>query len=93
MTIYDNDTKKYYDVGEVSTNVSEQNMDNVNHPSHYTFGKYEVIDVIKDQLSEEQFVGYCLGNAVKYISRCQHKGKMIEDIRKAIWYLNAIVEN
>ena len=64
--------------------------DKVNHPSHYTFGKYEVIDIIKDQLSEDQFVGYCLGNAIKYISRCQHKGKMKEDIKKAIWYLNCI---
>ena len=93
MTIYDNDTKKYYDTGEIVHDTTNCNVDNVNHPKHYTFGKYEVIDIIKDQLSEDQFIGYCLGNAVKYISRCQHKGKMTEDIRKAIWYLNAIVEN
>ena len=66
--------------------------DNVNHPAHYTFGKYEVIDIIKDQLSEEQFKGYCLGNAIKYICRCQHKGKFKEDLKKSIWYLNKIIE-
>lgn len=65
----------------------------VNHPDHYNFGKYETIDIIRDQLTEEEFTGFCLGNAIKYISRCQHKGKMVEDIRKAIWYLEAIIEN
>ena len=65
----------------------------VNHPDHYNFGKYETIDIIRDSMTEEQFIGFCLGNAIKYISRCQHKGKMVEDIRKAIWYLNEIVEN
>ena len=65
----------------------------VNHPDHYNFGKYETIDIIKDQLSEEEFTGFCLGNAIKYISRCHHKNHFKEDIKKAIWYLNQVVEN
>ena len=80
---------RYY---EGATELNFSKKDNVNHPSHYTFGKYETIDVIKDQLTDEQFIGYCLGNAIKYISRCQHKGKMKEDIEKAIWYLNKIIK-
>lgn len=54
----------------------------VNHPNHYNTGKYEVIDVIEDwQLN------FNLGNAIKYIARCNHKGNKTQDIKKAIWYL------
>lgn len=58
--------------------------DNVNHPSHYTDGKIEVIDFIEDKK-----LGYHLGNAVKYISRAGKKDpdKYIEDLQKAVWYL------
>lgn len=72
---------------------NDKKDDAVNHPAHYTHGNIEVIDIIRDQLSKDQFVGYCLGNALKYVCRCQHKGKMTEDIKKAIWYLNQITEN
>lgn len=65
--------------------------DPVNHPSHYTDGKIEVIDYIEDKK-----LGFCLANAVKYISRAGKKGsagqtareKEIEDLKKAIWYIN-----
>lgn len=58
--------------------------DAVNHPSHYTDGKIEVIEYIEDKK-----LGFCLGNAVKYISRAgkKDKTKTVEDLRKAIWYL------
>lgn len=59
-----------------------ENKDAVNHPSHYTYGKIETIDVIEDWN-----LGYCLGNAVKYISRCEHKGNKKQDLEKAIWYI------
>lgn len=59
--------------------------DVVNHPSHYTDGKIEVIDYIEDKQ-----LGFCLGNAIKYISRAGKKNedKEIEDLQKAIWYIN-----
>lgn len=59
--------------------------DPVNHPRHYTFGKYEVIDVINDW-----GLGFDLGNAVKYIARAGRKdpSKFIEDLEKAQFYLN-----
>lgn len=67
---------------EVPEDTSED--DPVNHPSHYTDGKIEVIDYIEDK-----GLGFCLGNAVKYISRAGKKdqSKEIEDLRKAIWYI------
>ena len=55
----------------------------VDHPTHYNVGKIEVIDAI-----EEWKLGFNDGNAIKYIARHQHKGKAIQDIEKAIWYLN-----
>lgn len=60
-------------------------IDSVNHPSHYTSGKIEVIDFITDQK-----LTYCLGNAVKYVARAGKKdpNKTIEDLQKAVWYIN-----
>ena len=60
--------------------------DNVNHPSHYTDGKYECIDYMESKGYINN--GY-LFNAVKYISRAGKKDpdKYEEDIQKAIWYL------
>lgn len=59
--------------------------DAVNRPSHYTDGKIEVIDFIEDKK-----LGFCLGNAVKYISRAGKKdaAKHKEDLMKARWYLD-----
>ena len=55
--------------------------DKVNHPSHYTSGKIEVIDFIEDQN-----FNYHRGNAIKYICRAgkKYKSKEIEDLEKAI---------
>jgi hypothetical protein len=65
-------------------------LDNVNHPSHYTDGKIEVIDYIEDKK-----LGYHLGNVVKYVSRAGKKdvSKEIEDLKKARWYLDRYIEN
>lgn len=63
--------------------------DPVNHPAHYTDGQIEVIDFIDDKK-----LSYCLGNAIKYISRAGKKDptKTIEDLQKAVWYLNHEIE-
>lgn len=60
--------------------MSEKEM--VNHPQHYNTGGIEVIDAI-----EAWSLGFNLGNAVKYIARADHKGKPVEDMQKALWYL------
>lgn len=58
-------------------------MDSVNHPKHYLAleNGIEAIEVT------EQF-NFNMGNALKYIWRADHKGKPVEDLNKAIWYLN-----
>lgn len=57
-------------------------IDMVNHPPHYTAGKYETIDIIEDANW-----GYRLATAFKYLHRCEYKGKKKEDLRKAVWFL------
>lgn len=66
--------------------------DNVNHPEHYTTGKYECIDYIEDKLSPEEFRGYIKGNIIKYLTREKHKNGD-EDILKAQFYLNRLCRN
>jgi hypothetical protein len=64
--------------------------DPVNHPSHYTDGKIEVIDFIEDKQ-----LGFHLGNAVKYITRAGKKDptKEVQDLEKAIWYVARRIKN
>lgn len=65
-------------------NKVEKSNDPVNRPSHYTDGKIEVIDFIEDKK-----LGFCLGNAIKYIARAGKKDptKEVEDLNKAKWYV------
>ena len=62
----------------------EKGNDPVYRPAHYTDGKIEVIDFIEDKK-----LGFCLGNAIKYIARAGKKDptKEIEDLNKAKWYV------
>jgi len=61
--------------------------DQVNHPKHYNSGKIEVIEFLEDQKLEPHE-----WNCVKYVCRAKHKGKRIEDLEKAIWYLRRKIE-
>ena len=62
--------------------------DLVNHPPHYTNGAIEAIEVIMDQFHDD----YSLAAAYKYIHRCRHKGKLVQDLKKAIWYLKLRID-
>ena len=57
--------------------------DNVNNPKHYT-SHPSGIDCI--QITEH--MGFCLGNAIKYVWRADLKEDAIEDLQKAVWYIN-----
>jgi hypothetical protein len=65
------------------------NNDSVNHPAHYSPSSIEVIDAI-----EAWELGFHLGNTVKYIARSGKKdpAKTIEDLQKAVWYLNRKID-
>lgn len=72
----------------------EKSVDMVNHPPHYKGcgtchhcgGDIEVIDVTEG-------MNFVLGNAAKYILRADKKFDAIEDLKKAVWYLNREIEN
>lgn len=70
--------------------LSEKNKEQVNHPDHYNQGKIEVIDYIEDLGMGDDF---CAGNAIKYISRYKYKGKPLEDLKKAKWYIERLIAN
>lgn len=63
-------------------------FDVVNHPPHYKVGGVETIDFI-----EAKGLNYHLGNVVKYITRADHKGDRLENLKKAQWYLAREIEN
>jgi uncharacterized protein YacL (UPF0231 family) len=71
----------------VDVNQAMAQHDAINHPAHYTAGGIETIDFI-----EAKGLGYHLGNVVKYITRADHKGDRLENLKKAQWYLNREIE-
>ena len=66
----------------MSHEVRDNKPDMVNHPPHYTVNGIEVIDVI-----ENYKLNYRLGNVVKYVLRSDLKGNRLQDLKKALWYL------
>ena len=69
-----------------------ENKEMVNHPKHYQFGEnneYEAIKVIDAWGLDNDFY---LGNAVKYLSRAGKKDNTVQDLKKAIWYIEKKIE-
>lgn len=61
------------------------------NPIHYTYGGIETIDYLKAKMTPDQFDGFLIGNILKYVSR-QQKKNGLEDLKKAQWYLNKLIE-
>ena len=61
--------------------------DMVNHPQHYTDDPSGVECI---QVTEHR--NFCIGNAMKYLWRCDSKGSAVEDLEKARWYINREIE-
>ena len=73
----------------------EENItyDPVNRPAHYNLGGgVECIDYIKQVLGNQGFIAYCQGNMIKYQHRYRYKNKPVEDMQKAQYYLNKMLE-
>lgn len=73
------------------TQTNDTPFDNVNRPAHYNTGKYESIDVMVETQGVDAVKNFCICNAFKYIYRHRFKNG-VEDIKKAIWYLNKYIE-
>ena len=69
------------------------NFDPVGKPAHYNLGGgVECIDYIKQVLGLDGFISYCHGNMIKYQHRHRYKSNPVEDMKKAQWYLNKMLE-
>ena len=78
--------------GNITLQSTEQS-DLINKPPHYNYGSIESIDYIVDVLDEGGALDYCQGNVIKYTgTRMFTKGDPRENIKKAIWYLNKMLE-
>ena len=66
--------------------------DNVNNPKHYNKHGIECIDAIQASMSDKEFLGYLKANVVKYMWRDDYMGKPLEDLKKAQWYLNRLIQ-
>lgn len=68
-----------------------QDVDVVNHPSHYTKGSIECIDAIDSATTGKSGIeAVCVANIIKYLYRYEEKNGL-EDVKKAKWYLNKLI--
>ena len=70
----------------------DKHTDIVNHPTHYELAKFECIDVMEEVFGKDALKNYCVIAAFKYLWRCDRKGRKVEDLKKARWYLDKYVE-
>lgn len=61
--------------------------DSVNHPKHYNSHPSGI-----ECIQVTEHMGFNLGNAVKYVWRADEKGKAIEDLKKAAWYIEREIQ-
>ena len=66
-------------------------IEEINHPARYSSGNFECIDVMLDVFGKEAVQHFCILNAFKYVWRTEKKNG-VEDIKKAVWYLNKYIE-
>ena len=82
--VWEKEANKYLEYPSVN--------DPVESPVHYNTGSVECIEAIKASMSDTEFKGYLKGNAMKYLWRYDYKGKPVEDLKKAQWYLARLTE-
>ena len=74
--------------------IATTETDEVNHPSHYNQYTFEAIDIIDEVAPKYPIeVAMEIGNAIKYLLRAPFKGRLIQDLNKAVWYINRAIDN
>lgn len=82
--------KPYVDPYDIQPTTPVLN-DPVNRPAHYNTGTIECIDYLRDSLGEG-FSAYLEGSVKKYLHRYRYKNKPVEDLRKAKWYIDRLIQ-
>ena len=81
-----------YNISEVGVKTWTKESCPVDNPDHYNTGAIEAIEAIRASMPPEQYFGYLKGNVMKYLWRYDYKEKPVEDLRKADWYLNRLID-
>jgi hypothetical protein len=89
--MYGNDFMLYKEVRDALNQEVVDAVDVVNSPPHYKSGGIEAIEGIEASMGPEAYAGYLKGNIMKYMWRYERKGKPIEDLKKAQWYLGRLI--
>lgn len=89
--MYGNDFMRYKEVRDALNAEVAGAVDVVNSPPHYKTGGIEAIEGIEASMAPEAYAGYLKGNIMKYMWRYERKGKPIEDLKKARWYLDRLI--
>lgn len=83
--------KKIVEERGMTFDEASKRYDQVNHPPHYNNGGIECIDYIKQQLGSG-FKNYLIGSIIKYVHRHEYKDQNIQDLQKARWYLDKLID-
>ena len=78
------------DAGDFADCWESKEVDMVKQPPHYNYGNIECIEAIKESMTLEAYRGYLKGNCMKYLWRYERKGKQLQDLHKAQWYLSRL---
>ena len=79
-------------LNEETGEVTPLHVDVVNSPPHYKTGGIEAIEGIEASMGPEAFAGYLKGSVTKYLWRYEKKGKPLEDLKKARWFLDRLIQ-
>lgn len=74
-----------------NNSTTDKVFDIVQNPQHYNGNKYQCIDIMLDTYNKDAVASFCKLNAFKYLYRTEKKNGL-EDIKKAVWYLNKYIE-
>ena len=87
---HDEDSELWEEEEAAHSSWDNEVKDVVNNPDHYNTGNIECIEAIEESMSSVAFKGYLKGNCMKYLWRYDYKGKQVEDLQKAGWYLQKL---
>ena len=90
--MYGNDFMRYKEIRDALNHEVVDVVDVVNSPSHYKSGGIEAIEGIEASMGPEAYAGYLKGSVMKYLWRYEKKGKPIEDLKKARWFLDRLIQ-
>ena len=90
--MYGNDFMRYKEIRDALNDEVVDVVDVVNSPSHYKSGGIEAIEGIEASMGPEAYAGYLKGSVMKYLWRYEKKGKPIEDLKKARWFLDRLIQ-